>query len=129
MSCTIIVFIDEALITMADLNKLYCSTFEARTKWKNILLGLGVPYDTIETIYEKYRGNPDECYMEGLSKWLQSGERNWREVVEVFSSSPVGHIVLARKLQEEYVQHTGTTTSRSLFITTQPCTYVHTYIH
>ena len=90
---------------IADLKKVYKTTFEARNKWKNILLELEVSSDTTDSIGEKYRDSPEDCYREGLKEWLKNGERNWRDLVEAFSSPTVGHGDLASVIEKEHIQH------------------------
>ncbi len=78
-------------LTAANLKELYVTTFEARTKWRNILLMLGVPSASIDSVGIKWRDNPDDCYREGLSEWLKSGERSRIDLMEALASPVVGH--------------------------------------
>ncbi|XP_064407255.1 uncharacterized protein LOC135352068 isoform X5 [Halichondria panicea] len=94
-------------LTIADLKKLYLITFDARIKWRNILLILDVPSDTIDSIGTKWRDNPDECYREGLKEWLKDEERRWEDVVKALSSPIVGHVHIANTIEKDHLQSTG----------------------
>ena len=91
-------------IKIEDLKEVYRTTFEARTKWQNILLELGVGSATIESIGLKYRDNPDDCYREGLREWLKGGEKSWRDLMNALSSLTVGHIDVARVIERDHIQ-------------------------
>ncbi|XP_064407331.1 serine/threonine-protein kinase pakG-like isoform X1 [Halichondria panicea] len=93
-------------LTIADLKKLYLVTFDARIKWRNILLILDVPSDTIDSIGTKWRDNPEECYREGLKEWLKGEERRWEDVVQALSSPIVGHVHIARTIEKDHLQST-----------------------
>ncbi len=94
-------------LTIADLKKLYLVTFDARIKWRNILLILDVPQATIDSIGTKWRDNPDECYREGLKEWLNEGEKSWEDMVESLSSPIVGHSDIAMTIETDHLQSTG----------------------
>ncbi len=93
-------------LTIADLKKLYLVTFDARIKWRNILLILDVPSDTIDSIGTKWRDDPDECYREGLKEWLKGEERSWEDVVKALSSPIVGHVHIANTIEKDHLQST-----------------------
>ena len=90
------------VITVADLKKVYKTTFEARYKWKNIFLELDLSSDTIESIGVSCHNNPVDCYREGLMRWLKSGERSWRDLAEALSSPTVDHQDIALVIEREY---------------------------
>ncbi|XP_064389679.1 uncharacterized protein LOC135337641 isoform X2 [Halichondria panicea] len=94
-------------LTIADLKKVYLVTFDARVKWRNILLVLDVSPATINNVGTKWRDNPDDCYREGLSEWLIGGERSWEDVMGALSSPIVGHVHIARTIERDHVQSTG----------------------
>ncbi|XP_064389656.1 serine/threonine-protein kinase Sgk1-like isoform X2 [Halichondria panicea] len=94
-------------LTIEDLKKVYLVTFDARVKWRNILLVLDVSPATINNVGTKWRDNPDDCYREGLSEWLTGGERSWEDVMAALSSPIVGHSDIASTIEREHVQSTG----------------------
>ncbi len=94
-------------LTGADLGKLYNATFDARIKWRNILLALEISSATINSIGTQWRDNPDDCYREGLREWLRREKRSWKHVVEALSSPTVGHSDLVRTIERDNVLSTG----------------------
>ena len=93
-------------ITTVDLNRVYTATYDARNKWRNILLSLGVENATIKSIGEKWRDNPDDCYREGLFEWLEGGGRSWEDLMAALSSPTVGHKDIAMDIERKYMKHT-----------------------
>ncbi len=100
-------------LTIADLNKVYLATFDARIKWRNILLMLKVSAATLKTIGNEWSNNPEDCYREGLSEWLNGGEGSWRDIIKALSSPTVGHSDIARTVEKDHVQSTTTTDVKS----------------
>ena len=98
-------------VSISDLKKVYIATFEARNKWRNILLVLDLSKATIESISKRWQDNPDDCYREGLSEWLESGERSWGDLVEALSSPIVGHSDIAMVIRRDYIPHVQSTGS------------------
>ena len=97
-------------ITIADLRRVYRTTFEARNKWRNILLELEVSSATIRSIGVRCRDDPEDCYREGLTEWLEGGERSWGDLVEALSSPTVGHSDIAMAIERNYIQSAATAT-------------------
>ena len=98
-------------LTILDLKKVYRTTFEAKTEWKNILLELEVSSATIKSIGTRCQDDPKECYREGLSEWLEGGERSWGDLVEALSSPTVGRSDIAMVIEREYIQSHSTASS------------------
>ncbi len=96
-------------LTIADLGDLYIATCDARIKWRSILLALEISSDTIDSIGMKWSNDPDDCYREGLVKWLNEGERSWEDVVEALSNPIVGHSDIARIIERVHLQSTTLT--------------------
>ena len=91
-------------ITVSDLRKVYTATFEARDKWRNILLMLDLSKATIDSIGTKFHDNPKDCYREGLSEWLINGERSWGDLVEALSSPIVSLKDIAMAIERDYIK-------------------------
>ncbi|XP_064389734.1 uncharacterized protein LOC135337711 isoform X2 [Halichondria panicea] len=91
-------------LTDADLAKVYRVTFDARTKWRNILLALNISSATIDSIGTKWQDNPDDCYREGLLEWLKGWERSWESMVEALCNPTVGHVRIAKTIERDHVQ-------------------------
>ena len=114
-------------ITSSDLKSVYTVTFEARNKWRNILLSLDFENGTIKNIGEKWHDNAEDCYREGLSEWLEGGERSWGDLVKALSNPTVGHIDIAVQINEEHIcsvtpeTETGNFIGSYLFILATVC--------
>ena len=67
-------------LTIADLKRLYLVTFDARIKWRNILLILDIPSDTIDSI----------------------GRDCWEDVVKALSSPIVGEVHIAKTIEKDH---------------------------
>ena len=100
-------------LTTADLKKVYLATFDARMKWRNIMLMLEVSAATLETIGNEWSNNPEDCYREGLLEWLKGGERSWTNIVKALSSPIVGQSDIARIVEKDHVQSTTPTDVKS----------------
>ncbi len=97
-------------LTINDLNLVYSETYEARSKWQNILLELGVGKHSIDSISKKWRENPDDCYREGLSEWLNGDGRSWKNIANALTRPTVNLSNIASKLRKNYpIQQAGTT--------------------
>ena len=95
-------------LTIADLKRLYLVTFDARIKWRNILLILDVPSATIDSIGKEWSNNPNDCYREGLKEWLNAeGEKSWKDMVEALSSPIVGEFHIAKTIEKDHLQSTS----------------------
>ena len=100
-------------ITIADLKVVYRASFKAHKKWQNILLELEVSSDDIQYLpvcahFEwGYPDNTLMYYREGLRKWLEGGERSWGDLVEALSSPTVGRSDIAKEIERDYIQSTG----------------------
>ena len=100
-------------IKIEDLNEVYTATFEARNKWKNILLGLGISLTIIDGIEIKCHNIPEDCYREGLGVWLRDRERRWEDLAKALYSPTVGHKDLAREIKRDRIHSTSTTDSQA----------------
>ncbi len=88
-------------LSIADLKRLYLATYGARSQWRNILLFLDIPSDTIESIGTTWHDDPTNCYRDGLKEWLKGGERSWEDVVKALSSPIVGHAHIAKTIERD----------------------------
>lgn len=100
-----------------SLKEVYTKTYEARDKWRNILLALDVPLDTIHSIGTTWNNKADDCYREGLSEWLKGGVRTWRDMAKALSSPIVGYSDLASAIDHESVK-VGSTEPEGKYVCT-----------
>ncbi len=89
-----------SIITNAD--EVYTATYNARSKWRNVLFALEISTATINSIGIAGNSDPDICYREGLSEWLKSGQRTWNDVVMALSTPTVGHKDLAKIIEQNH---------------------------
>lgn len=87
---------------IADVKEVYTATFEARSKWRNILFALEVSTATINSIGVAAKNDPDICYREGLSEWLKGGQRTWTNIVAALSTPTVGHEDIAKMVEQDH---------------------------
>ena len=73
------------------------SVWEARTKWYNIGLKLGIAPGTLDSIKLAEKQNPDECITTMINRWLRDDkfEPTWKLIDEALRSPMVGYGKLA----------------------------------
>jgi hypothetical protein len=76
------------------------AVWEARVKWYNIGLKLGISVGTLDSISKAYNQNPDDCLTAMIKDWLNRGKPkpSWAAVAEALKSPMVGYVQLANKL-------------------------------
>ena len=67
------------------------------------MVELGVGSVTIERIRVSCHDHPDHCYREGLSEWLEGGERSWGDLVKALSSPTVGRSDIATVIEMDFL--------------------------
>ena len=74
--------------------------WEARSKWYNIGLKLGVPVGTLDSISKAANQNPDDCFTAMIKDWLRNGKPKptWATVAKALKSPMVGYAQLAEQL-------------------------------
>ena len=58
---------------------------------------------TIERIRVRCRDHSDHCYREGLTEWLEGGERSWGDLVKALSSPTVGRSDIAMVIERDFL--------------------------
>lgn len=86
-------FMKEDLITL--LEKLYSSS----TRWFNMGLVWGIPYDTLQKIQINCRDNSDICLREMLIARLDKRVLSKEEIIAALDNPTVGKSSLARDLE------------------------------
>jgi hypothetical protein len=91
---------ESGLLTEADLAKVQRAVWEARAKWYNLGLELGLTAGTLDAIQQTNANNVDNCFRAMLKEWLRK--------LELFPTSssldrslrapPVGLEALAERL-------------------------------
>lgn len=104
LRCSCIILGDHQL-SVGDLQKVQKCIWDARSKWYNIGLELGIDAGTLDAIAEDSTQNPDRCFRAMLTKWLRqdSPKLTWTALAVALRSSSVGH----GKLAEQALQATS----------------------
>ena len=92
------------MLSIDDLHRVLKATWEARAKWYNYGLALGVSTADLEVIKENYRGVCDNCFRETLIEWLKKAHPppTWRALCIALEDPLVGHGELAEKLSKQH---------------------------
>ena len=61
-------------LTSDHLKIIRCATWNARCKWYDIGLGLGIKAAHLDAVRERNHGDPDSCFREILTNWLNRHE-------------------------------------------------------
>ncbi len=84
-----------------DLLKIINRTWEARSQWYNIGLGLGISVGDLDTIYTNNQGICGTCYRELFKKWLRNHHRpTWTLLAKALESPSVGMADLANRIAD-----------------------------
>ena len=89
-------------LSLNDLWRVQNSVWEARTKWYNLGLGLGITADSLDAIELVNVKTPDRCFRAMLTQWLRqdSPKPTWRALIEALRSPSVDESVLAQDIAE-----------------------------
>ena len=74
--------------------------WEARSKWYNIGLKLGISPGTLDAIENQANQNLDKCFTTMIKDWLNNGKTQptWAAITHALKSPMVGYSDLANKL-------------------------------
>ena len=87
-----------------DLSDVQDELWEARSKWYNIGLCLGIPPSDLDVI-EKDGRDTATCFRNMLLKWLREGKNcTWEALIKALSSPSVGHTTVANSIQQNRCQ-------------------------
>ena len=84
-------------LSITDLQDVLSRTWDARAKWYNIGLELGISANNLDPLNKDHQGNCEECYKSMLKEWLRSGP-TWSDFAKALRSKPVGMSDLASEL-------------------------------
>ena len=89
-------------LTVDDLGDVQEECYEARAKWYNIGLALGLTVDTLDSIEDNYK-DIETKFRNMLKKWLETGDnRNWKTLTDCLSKKAVGFSVLGKELSLKF---------------------------
>ncbi|XP_064389838.1 NACHT, LRR and PYD domains-containing protein 14-like [Halichondria panicea] len=87
--------------TMLDFNKIYETLFEARAKWYNLGLALGLDIGTLDSIKHNNK-ECEDCLREALKQRDNTTKLTWTEIIKALRNLIVGKHQLANKIQTKY---------------------------
>ncbi len=87
--------------TMLDFNKIYETLFEARAKWYNLGLALGLDTGTLDSIKHNNK-ECEACLREALKQRDNTTKLTWTDMVIALRKPHVGENTMADKLQRKY---------------------------
>ena len=87
-------------LTIQDLGTVLNTTWDARSQWLAVGLGLGISMHTLNAIKIDHHGVSGDCYSNVLVEWLRRGDPSptWRALAEALKSHLVGMSDLAEQL-------------------------------
>ena len=93
-------FRPSGMLSINDLHKVKEATLEARAKWYDCGLALGLTAGTLDAIRKTCHGDCDDCYTEFLKEWLKTAypPPTWNALSIALKSPSVGYRELAEKL-------------------------------
>ena len=100
MGFTELCLIFTANLTLGNLGGVLEAVWEARAKWYNIGLKLGISVGTLDSINKTANQNPDDCITAVIKDWLKNGKPKptWAAVAKALKSPMVGYAQLAEEL-------------------------------
>ena len=106
-------------LTIDHLADVLEAVWEARVKWFNIGLKLGISAGTLDSIGKANNQNPDDCLTAMIKYWLRNGrpKPSWAAVANALKSPLVEHAQLAEQLPQQSTCSTDTDHSSSSSIT------------
>ena len=85
-------------LSTEDLKKVMEELDEAKDKWFNIEIHLGLSTSTLEGI-EDNQQKVSNCHRKMLQEWLQNGtNRSWETLAEALGKKSVGHLSLKESI-------------------------------
>ena len=92
-------------LSINDLHRITEATSEARAKWYDCGLALGLTAGTLDAVKETSKGDCDHCYRDTLKEWLKGAGSlpTWGALCNALKTASVGHSTLAEKLSEQHV--------------------------
>ena len=87
-------------LSINDLGDVLEAVWDARVKWFNIGLKLGVSVSTLNAVKKNNNQDPDDCLTAMLEYWLNNGKPkpSWAELAKALKSPMVGYAQLAEQL-------------------------------
>ena len=92
-------FSTETKLGIDDLRDVIELTWEARTQWYNVGLGLGISPDNLDVIHRNSQGDCSVCHRQMFIEWLRNHlQPTWSLLAGALKSRLVGMADLAEKI-------------------------------
>ena len=90
-------------LSVDDLAAVQRKIFAVRTEWYNLGLELGQQVSTLDSIEDKYRGDPSKCFRHVLKEWLKGVDPppTWQGMVNALKSPTVTQHQVAERIETE----------------------------
>ena len=91
------------ILTISDLAKVQSKIWDARTKWYNLELQLGVSVNTLDAIDCNNPKSCDQCFTDMIKEWLRTSDlqRTWEALAKALESPQVGQSNLAKQIRSK----------------------------
>ena len=78
--------------------------WDARIKWSNLGLELGIKIDALEVIEQNHKSDIDTCFKAMLLKWLRMVDPlpSWEGLISALGKNSVGRKDLVEKIQSKF---------------------------
>ena len=79
------------------------AVWDARARWNPIGLNLGILSGDLDTIANRRRDNPDDCFSDVLTQFLQQVDPkpSWKRLADALASKTVGRGDIAEDLRRK----------------------------
>ena len=87
-------------LNITHLHDIQVAIWDARPKWYNIGLGLGLSADTLDAIVNDHPSKTEDCLTDTIKHWLRNEMPlpTWKALADVLKSPMVGYAHLAENL-------------------------------
>lgn len=93
------------MLTMAHFKQVRDAIWDARVKYQNIGIELGLSPDDVDAIVEDEGGKVEKCFVEVLKRCLKDGISQ-KKIADALQSTPVGYGYLGREfLDKKFAPH------------------------
>ena len=91
----------DSILTEGDIASVQEAVWEARAKWYNLGLELGIPVGRLNAIGQNNRLITDACFRDTLLIWLRSYKLHpsWNSLARALRAAPVGLGELADQIE------------------------------
>ena len=76
-----------------DFRLVLAMTWDARSKWCNLGLALGVSAETLDIIRQNCEGDAEKCFVDMISRWIKSddvGDKSFKAISRALALTSVG---------------------------------------